>query len=265
MVALGQIPDATLGFEAAGIVKRVGINVVRFVAGDTVCAMSPGAQRTRFRVNQLLCQHVPSGFTMNQAATLSVVHCTAYHALVHTAQIQKRKSILIHAAAGGVGQAAVQLAKHYELEIFATVGSPEKRQLLRDLYDIPDDHILHSRDLSFASAVMRMTEGRGVDYVLNSLSGDALNASWACIAPFGKFVEIGIQDILNNAGLDMRPFLQDATFSFLNLANVAEKEPETLSMTMNSAFALLREGVTRPVQPLEVFAVSEVSTLTRIK
>ena len=169
MVAMGQIPDDTLGFEASGIISHVGQHVTRFRPGDRVCTLGSGAHRTVFRNKADFCQHIPNNLTFQEAATLPLVHCTAFYALIHIARIQPKQTILIHAGAGGVGQAAIQVAKHHELEIFTTVGSPEKKKLLEDTYNIPHDHIINSRDQSFAKGVLTMTNARGVDCIINSL------------------------------------------------------------------------------------------------
>jgi NADPH:quinone reductase-like Zn-dependent oxidoreductase len=124
---------------------------------------------------------------------------------------------LIHAAAGGVGQAAIQMALRDGAEVFATVGSLEKSDFLESTYGLPRDHILSSRDLSFKSGIMRMTNGVGVDIVINSLSGDMLRASWECVAPFGRFAEIGLDDILSRARLSMEPFARGARYESLEL------------------------------------------------
>jgi NADPH:quinone reductase-like Zn-dependent oxidoreductase/NAD(P)-dependent dehydrogenase (short-subunit alcohol dehydrogenase family) len=264
MVAMGQIPDKLLGFEASGIITRVGKGVKQFQVGDAVCSLGHGAHRAFFRNKAMFCQHIPDGTSFEEAATLPLVHCTAYHALVRIARVEAGQSILIHAAAGGVGQAAIQLAKHFGMEIFATVGSQEKKALIKDAYGIQEDHIFNSRDLSFQKGIMRMTKGRGVDCVLNSLSGEALRQSWYCVAPFGTFVEIGLKDILGNTGLDMRPFLQDATFVFLNLEHVTRRNPKVMAQIIQGAFDFLRQGVTKPVSPLTVYPVSEIENAFRI-
>ena len=117
----------------------------------------------------------------------------------------------------GLGQAAIQLAKHIGTEIFVTVGSTEKRRLIMDEYQIPEDHIFNSRDATFARGILRMTKGKGVDVVLNSLVGEALRKTWECIAMFGRFIEVGKKDILANTGLEMMPFLRNVTFASVNL------------------------------------------------
>jgi zearalenone synthase (highly reducing iterative type I polyketide synthase) len=112
------------------------------------------------------------------------------------ARVKSGQSILNTCRGGAARQ-------HYEMEILAAVGSKKKRSLLRDAYNIPGDHIFNPWDLSFVKGVKHMTGGRGVDFILNSLSGEALRQTWYCLAPFGYFVEIGINDILGNTRLDI--------------------------------------------------------------
>ena len=264
MVTMGQIPDNLLGFEASGIIAKVGRDVMQFKPGDEVCTLGHGAHRTLFRNKAGFCQPIPAGISFEEAATLPLVHCTAFYSLVHVARVRPGQTVLIHAAAGGVGQAAIQLAKHFGLEIFATVGSVDKKLLIQDIYGIPEDHIFNSRDLSFAKGVLRMTKGRGVDCAINSLSGEALRQTWHCIAPFGHFVEIGMKDILSNTGLEMRPFLQDASFTFFNLKHVLTDNPNLMIEIIEGTFNFLRQGIIKPVSPLTVYPISKVENAFRL-
>lgn len=266
MTVMGQLPNTQLGHEAAGIVCRIGATAKGFRVGDRVVMLSPGAIRTVHRGKASACLLIPDEITFEEAATIPVVHGTAWYALVKLAGVISRKgqSILIHAASGGVGQAAVQIAQHAGMEIFATVGSEIKRRLLRETYGIPDDHIFNSRDLSFVAGISRMTKGRGVDVILNSLSGESLRQTWHCIAPFGSFVEIGSRDILANASLDMRPFLQDASFTFFDLKRIAQERPDILTDIMRESFDLIQKGITRPVTPITTYPVSEVEAAFRL-
>ena len=264
MAAMGQLPDSRFGLDGAGVVHRVGSNVTKFKVGDRVAVYGHGAHRTIHRTREELCALIPEGMSFEHAASIPAIHGTAWNALVRLAQVKKGQSILIHAAAGGVGQAAIQIAKHFEVEIFATVSSETKRNLLRDTYGIPDDHIFNSRALSFVKGVKRMTNGRGVDVVLNSLSGEALRQTWHCVAPFGYFIEIGLRDILANTGLDMSPFQQDATFTFFNLNHLEQSRPDILATIVEGAFDFFRRGISTPVEPLNSYPISEVETALRL-
>jgi NADPH:quinone reductase-like Zn-dependent oxidoreductase/NAD(P)-dependent dehydrogenase (short-subunit alcohol dehydrogenase family) len=264
MVAMGQMADSKLGIDAAGVVRRIGSAVSTFKVGDKVAMYGHGAHRSIHRSRAGFCAPIPDGMSFEQAATIPAVHGTAWNALVRLARVRKGQSILIHAAAGGVGQVAVQIARYTGMEIFATVSSDAKRKLLRDEYGVPDDHIFNSRDLSFAKGVKRMTNGRGVDVVLNSLAGEALRQTWHCIAPFGYFVEIGVRDIINNTGLDMRPFMQDATFSFFNLTHIEQHRPEIMGAIIQGAFDFLRRGITGLVTPMLTFPISDMESALRL-
>jgi zearalenone synthase (highly reducing iterative type I polyketide synthase) len=253
-----------LGFDAAGIVRRVGPAVSKFGIGDRVVMFSPGAHRTIHRAKADFCQSIPDGLTLEEAATIPLVHGTAWYALVPLARARGGQSILIHAAAGGVGQAAIQIAQHLGMEIFATVGSDVKRSLLRERYGIPDNQIFGSRGLAFADEVRRATSGRGVDVILNSLSGEALRQTWQCIAPSGCFIEIGARDILANARLDMAPFLRGATFTSFDLKRVAQESAEVMADIMQGVFDLQRKGITKPVTPIITFPAGEVENAFRL-
>lgn len=194
---------------------------------------------------------------------MPTVHSTAYHALVNVAKLRPGQSVLIHAAAGGVGQAALQLAKHMGVVAYATVGSEDKRALVMEKYGVPAAHIFNSRDASFVKAIKRVTNGRGVDCVLNSLSGELLRASWECVAMFGTFVEIGLRDITNNMRLDMRPFIKCTTFVFINLTNFFEDHKDIASQILQDTFDLVHKGVLYAPSPLTVYPASEIETAFR--
>jgi zearalenone synthase (highly reducing iterative type I polyketide synthase) len=220
MAAMGLVGVSLIGQEASGIVTATGSAAAsRFKPGDRVTLLWEGMHTTKLQLDHRLAVHIPDSMSFEEAAALPMVHVTAYHALMNIAKLRRGQSILVHAAAGGVGQAALQLAAYLGLTVYATVGSDDKRSLLMTKYSIPDAHIFCSRDASFLKAIKRVTGGRGVDCVLNSLSGELLRVSWACLAPFGTFVEIGLRDITNNMRLDMRPFSQSTTFAFINIAN----------------------------------------------
>ena len=131
--------------------------------------------------------------------------------------------MLIHSACGGVGLAAVQLALMLEAEIFVTVGTEEKIRYIMDTFHIPRNRIFNSRDDSFLSGVLRETQGEGVDIVLNSLSGELLHASWKCVAPFGKMIEIGKRDLMGFGKLDLNPFLANRSYCCVDLDAFRER------------------------------------------
>ncbi|KAL6232450.1 hypothetical protein BDW75DRAFT_247185 [Aspergillus navahoensis] len=265
MAAMGLVEVSLIGQEASGIVTATGSAAAsRFQPGDRVTLLWEGMHATKLRIDHRLAVHIPDSMSFEIAAALPMVHATAYHALVNVAKLRPGQSVLIHAAAGGVGQAALQLAAHLGLVVYVTVGSEDKRRLLMEKHNVPEAHIFHSRDASFAKAIKRVTGGRGVDCVLNSLSGELLRVSWTCLAPFGTFVEIGLRDITNNMRLDMRPFSGSTTFAFINIANFFNAEGlDVLRQILSDAFALVHKGVLGAAYPLTVYPVAELETAFR--
>ncbi|EFQ36395.1 beta-ketoacyl synthase domain-containing protein [Colletotrichum graminicola] len=267
MVAMGELDNNTLGYEGAGIVTHVGDEVTDIKAGDRVIAVWNGDNnclQTRTRVPRDLVAKIPNSMSFEEAAGIPVVFVTAYFCLYEVARLKAGETILVHAAAGGTGQAVIQLAKHLGAEVYATVSSREKMKLLMEQYGLAEDHIFSSRDLSFASGIMRMTGGKGVDVVVNSLSGEALRASFNCIAMFGRFVEIGKRDIMANGKIDMLPFSRCATFTAVDLAQIATLARPLTSRIMRSVVDLHAAGKLHACRPLNVHTFGEMEDAFRI-
>lgn len=195
MIAMGQLQELALGVDCSGLVSRVGSQVTKFQPGDRVMTWRLGTFRNFARTPESMCVSLPEDMDFSTAASLPVIYSTSYYAIFDVARLQRGESILIHGAAGGVGQTAIILAQHIGAEIFATVSSEAKKNLLMEIYGIAEDHIFNSRDDSFVNGVMRMTKERGVNVVLNSLAGEFLRKSWHCLAWFGRFIEMGQKDI----------------------------------------------------------------------
>ena len=263
MVAMGQLPEKILGQECSGIIHSIGSRVQGMKAGDRVCCLVGGAYKSYVRCHISAVSKIPADYSFASAAALPVVYCTAYHALYNIGRLKKCESVLIHSAAGGVGQAAIKLAQLIGAEIYLTVSSEEKKALLMETYGIPSDRFFSSRNTLFALGVRRMTHGQGVDLILNSLSGDLLKASWECIAPLGRFVEIGKRDIESNARLSMSPFAASVTFASIDLGVVATQAKPLMREIMSSVMALVTEGKIRPPQPLHTYNCSRIEEAFR--
>lgn len=182
---MGPLPDSLLGFEASGAILRVGSDVAGSSPGDRVYVLGHGTHRTVVRTEGKSCQRIPPNISREEAATITT--CSRHSLLcsdAHRASSRGTKYSYPFRGLVGSAQAALQLASHTSLEVFATVGSEDKRALIHREYNVPYDYIFDSRDLSFAKGVVRMTDGRGVDCILNPLPGEALRQSWHCIAPF---------------------------------------------------------------------------------
>ncbi|POS76180.1 beta-ketoacyl synthase domain-containing protein [Diaporthe helianthi] len=267
MVAMGELVNNILGYEGAGVVTHVGSEVADVKVGDRVVLVWNGDNnclQNRTRVPQDLLVKIPDSMSFEEAASIPVVFVTAYFCLYEVARLKPGESILVHAASGGTGQAVIQLAKHIGAKVYATVSSHEKRKLLMDEYGLAEDCIFSSRDLSFADGIMRMTEGKGVDVIVNSLSGEALRASFNCIAMFGRFIEIGKRDIMANSKIDMLPFSRCATFTAVDLAQIATMARPLTSHMMRSVIDLHATGKLHACRPLNVHPFSEMEDAFRI-
>lgn len=182
LTVLGQVDTDFIGCECAGVVSRTGADC-RFSPGDRVAGLFINSYSTYSRGQDMCTVKVPENLSLAEASGAATIFTTSWHALHDIAQIKPGESILIHAGAGGTGQAAIQVAKYLGAQVYATVGSHEKKNFLIESYDIPSENVFYSRNTSFAQGIMRSTGDRGVDVVLNSLSGEQLMASWECIAP----------------------------------------------------------------------------------
>ena len=222
LVAMGVIPPVfeqslDLGWECAGTVVRTGPGVEHLRVGEDVVALAPSCLSSYVTTGATLVAAKPAHITFEEAVTIPLTFMTAYYALHHLGRLSKGERVLIHAAAGGVGQAALQIAQHVGAEIFATAGTPEKRAFLKQQ---GVQHVMDSRSLEFADEVMRITGGEGVDVVLNSLAGEFISRSLATLRAGGRFLEIGMADILQNNPLGLREFHKSLSFSSVNLAHM---------------------------------------------
>jgi NADPH:quinone reductase-like Zn-dependent oxidoreductase len=192
--ALGMYPGdpGPLGNECVGIVTQVGAGV-NLAVGQQLAGMVVGAFRTYVTADARLLAPVAAGLTTQEAATVPIAFMTAVHALDDLAKLAPGQRVLIHAGAGGVGLAAIQVAQRIGAEVFATADSPEKREYLRSI-GVP--HVLDSRSLSFATEIAKLTGGAGVHVVLNSLAGEFISASMGTLASGGVFIELGKTGIM---------------------------------------------------------------------
>ncbi|KAJ5588138.1 hypothetical protein N7537_010816 [Penicillium hordei] len=264
LIAAGQLKVSDTGSECSGNVIRVGDACTRFQVGDSVAVLHNGCFATSIRLRETgPIVKIPEGISFANAAAVPVDLATAHIALHNVADIEPGETVLIHSASSDIGQAAVQIAKNAEATIFVTVSSKSKKQLLIDAYGIPASHIFSSRTTVFSKMIKHRTGGKGVDVILNSLTGEGLLESWRCIAPYGRFVEIGKRDILSNQGLPMFQFLENVTFSAIDLAAMSVERPEVCIAALKCVFASMRAGNLQPSQPISVYGVGEMEEAFR--
>jgi acyl transferase domain-containing protein/NADPH:quinone reductase-like Zn-dependent oxidoreductase/ubiquinone/menaquinone biosynthesis C-methylase UbiE len=262
LIALDRYGDQSdtsgMGWELAGVVSRVGPGVSEFKPGDRVCTGEVAGMRSHVQAKEDMVFKIPDGMSFARSVAALNPLMTAHHGLVNVARLKRGETILIHAAAGSTGQMAVCIAQRIGAQVYATVGFDDKKKLLMEEFGIPESNIFYSRDTSFKLGILRETAGRGVDVVLNSLSGDKLKASWSCIAPFGRFIEIGKADISAGSSLPMSHFAKNATFSAVDLAHLGAEDPDALrDLTRTAVDMLFHTNVGRYPKPVHLFPVAE--------
>ncbi len=241
-----------LGDECAGRIVAVGEAVEGFHVGDEVIAIAPASIGSHATTSASLVMRKPSHLSFEAAVTMPITFLTAVYALQHLARIRAGERVLIHAAAGGVGLAAVQVAKQFDAEVFATAGSREKRELLRSL---GLQHVLDSRSLSFADEIMEITAGRGVDVVLNSLAGKAIAKGLSCLAPKGRFLEIGKRDIYQDSKMGLWAFRKNLSFFAIDLSRLIVEDLPSVQAMLSELSQRIQDKTFYPL-PHRVFPVS---------
>jgi NADPH:quinone reductase-like Zn-dependent oxidoreductase len=249
----------SLGLECAGTVVTVGSDVSEFTAGDSVVAFGRHCFSSHVTTPASLAVHKPASMSFEEAATIPVAFLTAEYALRRIGRLRRGERVLIHGAAGGVGLAAIQIVRRLGGEIFATAGSPEKRDYLRSL---GVQHVMDSRSLAFADQVLEITRGEGVDLVLNCLARAAIPKSLGVLRPFGRFLELGKRDFVEGSRLALRPFQDNLSFTGIDLDQCMLKEPELLRALMRRLVTLFDKKVYRPL-PHRVFRASRIAEAFR--
>ncbi|MFG1478123.1 SDR family NAD(P)-dependent oxidoreductase [Xanthobacter sp. V4C-4] len=227
----------SLGFECSGVVSRVGADVADVKVGDRVMAFAPAAFASHVVVAANMALKVPDNVPLKAAATIPVAFLTAWYGLVTQARLKRGEWVLIHGAAGGVGLAALQIARWLGAHIVATAGTPEKRALATLA---GADIVLDSRSLAFVDDI-RARIG-GVDVVLNSLAGEAMERSISVLKPFGRFVELGKRDYIGNTEIGLRPFARNLSYFGVDTDQLIAARPDALQDLFGELVRLLAQG-----------------------
>lgn len=269
MWSMGVLPEealergfagASVGLECAGHVVRCGPGVTGLSPGDAVLTFGPSSFASHVTVRADLAARLPEGMAPEAAATVPVAFFTAWYAMVTLAGLERGDWVLIHGAAGGVGLAAVQIARARGLRVIATAGSGVKRSLLAAE---GVEHVLDSRTLDFAAQVQAITGGRGVDAVLNGLAGLAMERSLGCLAPFGRFLELGKQDFYANTAVGLRPLKENIVYHGIDVDQVMAARPDLAARVFGEVMAAFADGALRPL-PYRAFAADEVVVAFRL-
>ena len=255
-LAMRDDPDP-LGAECAGRVVALGDDVEGLQVGDAVVAMTAGAFDSHVTVSAELVAPKPARLTFEQAATVPTAFTTAWFALRDAGKLQPGESVLIHAGAGGVGMAAVQIALAIGARVLATAGSAAKRAYLESL---GVEAVFDSRSVDFRDGVLQATDGRGVDLLLNALSGPFIEASVHALAPQGRFLEIGKRDLWTHEQFAaVRP---QGRYEIIDLAARTVESPSMMRGLLDTVFGELAAGRLRPL-PLTLFDNDDVAEAFR--
>ncbi|APO75898.1 beta-ketoacyl synthase protein [Rhizobium etli 8C-3] len=269
MWAMGLLPEealedgfagATIGMEFAGRVVETGVGVSDLRPGDKVMGIGPAAFSTHVRVRRDGVTRLPERMDTVAAATVPVAFLTAYYAMVELGRIQPGETILIHGAAGGVGLAALQIAKLKGATVIATAGTLEKRRFLETL---GADHVFDSRSLDFVTDIRRITDGAGVDLVLNSLFSEAMERSLELVKPFGRFLELGKRDYYSDRKIGLRPFRRNISYFGIDADQLLVNVPELTKRIFTEIGELFSAGKLVPI-PYRAFGYEEISSAFRL-
>lgn len=241
-----------LGCECAGEISAVGPGVDQFKPGDKVMALAPASYATYATTLAEFVVPKPEHLSFEQAATVPICFATVEYAVRRLGQMKRGERILIHAATGGVGLAAIQVAKRIGAEIFATAGSPRKREYLKSL---GIEHVMDSRSTQFADDIKGATGGEGVDLVVNSLTGDAIAAGLSVLRQGGRFLELGKTDLWDQARVDQ--FKQGIAFHAIALDQMMRDQPELVGQVMRDVAAQFASKELEPL-PLRTFTIQRV-------
>ncbi|KAI5792026.1 hypothetical protein EDC01DRAFT_630520 [Geopyxis carbonaria] len=251
--------------ERAGVVTRVGSEVIGLAPGDRVASVWGGYYATHERVPSYTCIKLAPDEDFKEMTSMTIVYSTAIYAFKYLAHLEEGESVLIHSGAGGVGVAAITLAKAMGAKVYTTVSNDEKRQFLKEQFGISDDCIFYSRDRSFVKDIKKATNGKGVDVILSPQAGDLMRESWTnCLANFGRYIDIGRKDALDHGTLDMSPMSRDCVFHSFDMEKICTGSPKLFEKLLGDLITLYRNGTIAPIKPIKVFPVSDLSKALRI-
>ncbi|WP_144107295.1 type I polyketide synthase [Paraburkholderia sp. BCC1886] len=268
MYAMGLLSDeavesgfagATIGMELSGRIVRVGPDVKGWAPGDAVLGFAPASFATRVVTRATAIARKPEPMSFEEAATIPTTFFTAYYALCELARLRRGERVLVHGGAGGVGIAAIQLARHLGAEVFVTAGSDEKREFVRLL---GADHVFDSRSLAFADQIIERTQGEGVDVLLNSLAGEAMVRGIDTLRPFGRFLELGKRDFYENSQIGLRPFRNNISYFGIDADQLMGVLPGLTRRLFTEVMALFADGVLHPL-PYRAFPAARAEQAFR--
>ena len=262
-VATGRAKPGTIGSECSGVISAIGKDVLALKVGDRVVCHARGTLCNMLQLEASAVQIIPEDMSFELGASLPIAYTTAYYSLFKVASIDADATVLIHAAASSLGQAHVKLCQRSGSEIFTTGVSLEEKDFVMKELRIPESHIFSLHGDSFVGGIMRRTANKGVDVIISSVSGEAFRQSWDCIAPFGRFIALGIDNLTTNARLEMGKLAKNITFATVDFSELWNERPEQSMKIFAKVMSLIRDGAITPAQTVTVFGMAEVQSALR--
>ncbi|KAI0521826.1 putative polyketide synthase [Xylaria bambusicola] len=258
-VATARYDSNYQSHEGSGDVCQVGPGVGPFKIGDRVFGLMFGNMSTYLRCPVQYISKIPEGESYVSAASLPISYLAAMYALQRLARIEKGETVLIESAAGSLGIAAMQIAKHLGAEIYVTVGSDGKRDFIIKNFGLPPSQIFRSRHPTLIEDIMRATRGRGIDVIL-STTQHAMHEMWRCIAPLGRFIDLGRTAVLGAEKLSLEIFQRNATFASFDIVAIALEKPQVIEELMCDLKRMWTNGIVVPVAPITSFEISQLAS-----
>lgn len=230
------------GLECAGIITRVGTEAAaqgNEVGHRVTSLLRQSSFASRAIVEWTSTAHIPADLGFEEAASTPVAFLTAYFSLIEISRLRRDQSVLIHAAAGAIGQASILIAYHLEAQVYVTADTPEERQFVMQKHSLPASRVFSSQNKSFSAATLAATKGHGVDFVLKPHIGPILQKSFNLLATVGHFIEIGKRDLEANNNVEMKPFARSISFSFIDLPSLQEHRGSDLHHSLSERMRLI--------------------------
>ncbi|MDR2443917.1 MAG: SDR family NAD(P)-dependent oxidoreductase, partial [Deltaproteobacteria bacterium] len=259
MIVLGLSPlkDGNVGTDCAGYISALGPDVTSFKIGDRVFATAYGALASHVVTSEKSAAIMPANLSFTQAASIPTVFMTAYHSLLNVGGLTKGQRVLLHSAAGGVGLAAIEVAKSVGAEIYATAGSERKRAMLRSL---GVKGVYSSRSINYADQLLQDTHGQGVDIVLNFLTNQLADSGFKCLKSGGRFLEIGRTYIRSEE--QIANIRSDVTYHVIDLERMGYEESDKLIEVFGRVMEGFERGIFRPIKS-RVFPMEDIVSAFR--
>ncbi|KAI1291193.1 acyl transferase domain-containing protein [Xylaria venustula] len=257
---LDESLDSGFGNEGAGVIRRVGPMVKDLRVGDRVIVCGGGTLSVLATVPAILCVKIQDGLSFSEAATIGRAYAKATYSLVDVGGLTSGQSVFIHDAYSAMGTVAVQIALELKAQVFVTVNNDLEAKNIVSFFDIPRNRVFSSTDSSFLGAIEHATNGRGVDLVLNSLTGELSQASWQCVAEFGKLVEFGKKDL---SRIDLNLLLQNRGYCLVDFNRIESQRPEFMNRLLHSAVNYYQQGHVKFMFPIKTFRADQIQDAFR--